>query len=165
MSSKEHNQSPGETLKQGNEFDALKEVGELLKQARQEKKINAKDLADSLRIGEEQVNALENALLECLPEEVYINAMIRRISEKLELDPKPLIEKVRAFNPSKEITTDQKEMKRILSDIQDGTFAKNWVSEYDSGLPEYKRLLEEDLHSQIESVGKELRGRMSWLKE
>ncbi|MFL2554576.1 MAG: ketol-acid reductoisomerase [Candidatus Rariloculaceae bacterium] len=56
-------------------------------------------------------------------------------------------------------------MREVLKDIQDGTFAKNWVSEYDSGLPEYKRLLEEDLHSQIESVGKELRGRMSWLKE
>ena len=56
-------------------------------------------------------------------------------------------------------------MREVLQDIQDGTFAKNWVSEYDSGLPEYKRLLEEDLHSQIESVGKELRGRMSWLKE
>jgi ketol-acid reductoisomerase len=56
-------------------------------------------------------------------------------------------------------------MKEVLKDIQDGTFAKNWVSEYDSGLPEYNRLLEEDLHSQIETVGKELRGRMSWLQE
>ena len=56
-------------------------------------------------------------------------------------------------------------MKEVLSDIQNGTFAKNWVSEYDSGLPEYNRLLEEDLHSQIETVGKELRGRMSWLQE
>jgi ketol-acid reductoisomerase len=56
-------------------------------------------------------------------------------------------------------------MKEVLKDIQDGTFAKNWVSEYDAGLPEYNRLLEEDLHSQIETVGKELRGRMSWLQE
>ncbi len=56
-------------------------------------------------------------------------------------------------------------MREVLKDIQDGTFAKNWVSEYESGLPEYTRLLEEDLHSQIETVGKELRGRMSWLQE
>jgi len=56
-------------------------------------------------------------------------------------------------------------MKEVLKDIQDGTFAKNWVAEYDAGLPEYNRLLEEDLHSQIETVGKELRGRMSWLQE
>ena len=56
-------------------------------------------------------------------------------------------------------------MKQVLKEIQDGTFAKNWVSEYESGLPEYTRLMEEDLRSQIETVGKELRGRMSWLRE
>ncbi|MCZ6476475.1 MAG: ketol-acid reductoisomerase [Gammaproteobacteria bacterium] len=56
-------------------------------------------------------------------------------------------------------------MREVLKDIQDGTFAKNWVSEYEAGLPEYNRLLEEDLNSQIETVGKELRGRMSWLQE
>ncbi|MEE8237315.1 MAG: ketol-acid reductoisomerase [Gammaproteobacteria bacterium] len=56
-------------------------------------------------------------------------------------------------------------MREVLKDIQDGTFAKNWVSEYEAGLPEYNRLLEADLHSQIETVGKELRGRMSWLQE
>ncbi len=56
-------------------------------------------------------------------------------------------------------------MREVLRDIQDGTFADNWVSEYEAGLPEYNRLLEADLHSQIETVGKELRGRMSWLQE
>jgi ketol-acid reductoisomerase len=56
-------------------------------------------------------------------------------------------------------------MKKVLKEIQDGTFAKNWVSEYESGLPEYNRLLEADLHSQIETVGKALRNRMSWLRE
>ncbi len=53
----------------------------------------------------------------------------------------------------------------MLKEIQEGTFAKNLVSEYEAGLPEYNRLLEEDLNSQIETVGKELRGRMSWLQE
>ncbi len=56
-------------------------------------------------------------------------------------------------------------MKLVLKEIQDGTFANNWVSEYESGLPEYTRLMEEDLRSQIETVGKELRGRMAWLRE
>lgn len=55
-------------------------------------------------------------------------------------------------------------MKQVLKEIQNGTFAKNWVAEYESGLPEYSRLLEQDLRSQIEKVGKELRGRMSWLR-
>ena len=56
-------------------------------------------------------------------------------------------------------------MRDVLKEIQDGTFARNWVSEYESGLPEYNRLLQEDLNSRIETVGAELRGRMAWLKE
>jgi len=56
-------------------------------------------------------------------------------------------------------------MRGVLKEIQDGTFAKNWVSEYESGLPEYNRLLQADLDSQIETVGAELRGRMAWLQE
>ena len=56
-------------------------------------------------------------------------------------------------------------MREVLKEIQDGTFARNWVSEYESGLPEYTRLLQEDLNSRIETVGAQLRGRMAWLKE
>jgi ketol-acid reductoisomerase len=56
-------------------------------------------------------------------------------------------------------------MKEVLKDIQDGTFAKNWVAEYEAGLPEYNRLMREDLESQIETVGKTLRGRMAWLQD
>ena len=56
-------------------------------------------------------------------------------------------------------------MQDVLKEIQDGTFAQNWVSEYESGLPEYTRLLQEDLDSRIERVGAQLRGRMAWLKE
>ncbi len=56
-------------------------------------------------------------------------------------------------------------MRDVLKEIQDGTFARNWVSEYESGLPEYTRLLQEDLDSRIETVGAQLRGRMAWLKE
>ncbi len=63
------------------------------------------------------------------------------------------------------ITSDTKEeMKRILSDIQDGTFAKNFVSECDAGKPEMKRMREEDSSSTIETVGKGLRSMFSWLK-
>ena len=56
-------------------------------------------------------------------------------------------------------------MRGILREIQDGTFARNWVSEYESGLPEYTRLLQLDLNSRIETVGAQLRGRMAWLRE
>ena len=57
------------------------------------------------------------------------------------------------------------EMKEILSDIQDGTFAKNFVNECDAGKPEMKRIRQKDSELLIEKVGKTLRSMFSWLKE
>ena len=55
-------------------------------------------------------------------------------------------------------------MKAILTDIQDGTFAKNWTAEYKAGLPNYKKYKQADLEHPIETVGKALRARMPWLQ-
>ena len=55
-------------------------------------------------------------------------------------------------------------MKAILTDIQDGTFTRNWVAEYNAGLPNYKRLKQADLDHPIEKVGKALRAKMVWLQ-
>ncbi|MBU6454962.1 MAG: ketol-acid reductoisomerase [Cyanobacteria bacterium REEB67] len=57
------------------------------------------------------------------------------------------------------------EMKKILTEIQDGTFAREWIAENEKGLPNYKALLEKDLNHPIEKVGKELRANMSWIAE
>jgi ketol-acid reductoisomerase len=56
-------------------------------------------------------------------------------------------------------------MRQVLKEVQDGTFAKQWIEENKGGQKNYKRLMQEDLDQQIEKVGKELRGRMSWLQE
>jgi ketol-acid reductoisomerase len=56
-------------------------------------------------------------------------------------------------------------MRQVLKEVQDGSFAREWIDENKSGLPNYKRLLEEDMDRQIEDVGRELRGRMSWLEQ
>jgi ketol-acid reductoisomerase len=56
-------------------------------------------------------------------------------------------------------------MKAILSEIQDGTFARNWIAENENGMPEFKRMLNADLEHPIETVGADLRGRMDWLEE
>jgi len=56
-------------------------------------------------------------------------------------------------------------MRTVLKEVQDGTFAREWIKEYEAGLPNYKRLLEQDLALRIEKVGRELRSRMSWLQE
>ncbi len=56
------------------------------------------------------------------------------------------------------------QMKDILTEIQDGTFAKQWIAENNAGQPEYKRLMQADLDHQIEKVGADLRSRMDWLE-
>lgn len=48
-------------------------------------------------------------------------------------------------------------MKEILREIQSGKFAKEWVDEYESGMPTLKRLREEGEKSQIEVVGRKIR--------
>ena len=56
-------------------------------------------------------------------------------------------------------------MKDVLTDIQDGTFAKNWIAENEAGMPEFRRRMEADLEHPIEKVGADLRSRMDWLNE
>ena len=56
-------------------------------------------------------------------------------------------------------------MKQILTEIQDGTFARNWIAESEAGMLEFKRMLNSDLQHPIEKVGADLRGRMDWLEE
>lgn len=57
------------------------------------------------------------------------------------------------------------EMKKVLTEIQDGTFAKNWIAECEAGKPNFKKLEAQDEVHQIEVVGKELRSMMTWLKD
>ena len=56
-------------------------------------------------------------------------------------------------------------MKAVLKDIQDGTFAKNWIAENEAGMPEFKAKMNADLEHPIEKVGADLRSRMDWLEE
>ena len=63
------------------------------------------------------------------------------------------------------IVTDEtkKEMKKVLSEIQDGTFARNWLTENMVGRPHFNAMRRIEKEHQIEKVGKELRGMMSWI--
>jgi ketol-acid reductoisomerase len=54
-------------------------------------------------------------------------------------------------------------MKKILSDIQDGTFAREWITENHEGRPRFRPLREQARTSQIQEVGKNLRSMMPWL--
>jgi len=55
------------------------------------------------------------------------------------------------------------EMKKILSEITEGKFAKEWVDEYKGGLKNFNALYDKDHESQLEQVGRKLRGMMKWI--
>ena len=54
-------------------------------------------------------------------------------------------------------------MRKVLREIQDGTFAKNWIAENANGRPNFMEFKQADQHHQIEEVGRDLRSKMSWL--
>ncbi len=54
-------------------------------------------------------------------------------------------------------------MRQVLSEIQDGTFARKWIAENEAGRPEFERLRRRDQDHQVERVGAELRSKMRWL--
>lgn len=58
----------------------------------------------------------------------------------------------------------RQEMRRILGEIQDGTFARQLVEEFDSGQKEFQRHRDELAEDAIEKTGAKLRPMMSWLK-
>ena len=63
------------------------------------------------------------------------------------------------------IVTDEtkKEMKKVLTEIQDGTFARNWLMENQVGRPQFNAMRRMEAEHPIEKVGKELREMMSWI--
>ncbi len=72
----------------------LQKVGEFLREARQGRNLSLEDLSSSLRIGKEQLIALEEGDEKSLPEKVFIRAMVRRIAEKLKLDTSFILEEL-----------------------------------------------------------------------
>jgi len=54
-------------------------------------------------------------------------------------------------------------MRQILTEITDGTFAREWVAEDDAGRPNFSALRDKGASHPIEQVGRHLRGLMSWV--
>ena len=57
----------------------------------------------------------------------------------------------------------RKEMKKILAEIQNGEFARNWILENKAGAPAFKARRRRGANSQIEEVGRRLRRLMTWI--
>ena len=59
----------------------------------------------------------------------------------------------------------RKEMKKILKEIKSGKFAKEWIKENEEGRPNFNALLKAGDEHPIETVGKQLRDMMPWMKK
>ncbi len=71
------------------------------------------------------------------------------------------------YSVGKRIITDEtrKEMKKVLNEIQDGTFARNWILENQTNRPSFNAKRRMEKEHQIEAVGADLREKMSWAKK
>lgn len=71
------------------------------------------------------------------------------------------------YEIGKRIITDEtkKEMKKVLHEIQDGTFARNWILENQCGRPHFLATRAMEASHQLEEVGEDLRKLYSWNKE
>ena len=56
-------------------------------------------------------------------------------------------------------------MKKVLKEIQDGTFAKDWILENQANRPHFNAVRRMEKEHLIEKVGAELREKMTWKKQ
>ncbi|MBO8173045.1 MAG: ketol-acid reductoisomerase [Bacillaceae bacterium] len=71
------------------------------------------------------------------------------------------------YSSGKRVITDEtrQEMKQILTEIQDGTFARNWILENQSNRASFNARRRMEREHQIEQVGQRLRDMMAWMKK
>jgi ketol-acid reductoisomerase len=71
------------------------------------------------------------------------------------------------YSRGKRVITDETraEMKRILKEIQDGDFAREWIAENRAGQENFKRMRAEQASTLVETTGKELRKQMDWIDD
>ncbi|SNR35389.1 ketol-acid reductoisomerase [Haloechinothrix alba] len=58
----------------------------------------------------------------------------------------------------------KEEMRKVLAEVQDGSFAREWVAEDEAGRPNYTKLEQEGASHPIEEVGSRLRKLMAWVR-
>ena len=109
----------------------------------------------------------ENAYFECVHEMKLIvdmiynggfNLMRYSISDTAEYGD---------YQTGYRIITDEtkKEMKKVLAEIQDGTFARNWIQENKDGRPNFNAKRQAESEHEVEKVGAELRKMYTWGKK
>lgn len=109
--------------------------------------------------------APENAYFECMHEmKLIIDLMYQGGMAAMRYSISDTAEYGDYVTGSRIITDEtKKEMKRVLTEIQNGTFAKKWLLENQVGRPTFNAMRRMEAEHPIEKVGKELREMMSWI--
>ena len=97
---------------------SLKNIGNFIKEARISKNQSVNELASNLKISEQQLKAIEEGRDDLLPEKVFVKAMIKKISEKLNID---LNDQINEFNHQEE----KFKIEEIVEDVQKKQNRKN----------------------------------------
>ncbi|GFZ32538.1 ketol-acid reductoisomerase [Clostridium zeae] len=108
----------------------------------------------------------ENAYFECLHEmKLIVDLMYQGGMSTMRYSISDTAEYGDYVTGTKIVTEDtRKAMRDVLKDIQDGTFARNWLVENAVNRPYFNAKRRMEKEHPIEKVGKELRGMMSWIK-
>ncbi|MEG0970779.1 MAG: ketol-acid reductoisomerase [Acidaminococcaceae bacterium] len=111
--------------------------------------------------------APENAYFECMHEmKLIVDLMYEGGMAKMRHSISDTAEYGDYVTGSRIITdATKKEMKQVLTEIQDGTFAKKWLLENQVNRPQFNAMRKRGAEHQIEKVGAELRGMMSWMQK
>ena len=109
--------------------------------------------------------APENAYFECMHEmKLIVDLMYQGGMAAMRYSISDTAEYGDYVTGSRIITDEtKKEMKQVLTEIQDGTFAKKWLLENQVGRPTFNAMRRMEAEHPIEKVGKELREVMSWI--
>ena len=109
--------------------------------------------------------APENAYFECMHEmKLIVDLMYQGGMAAMRYSISDTAEYGDYVTGSRIITDEtKKEMKQVLTEIQDGTFAKKWLLENQFGRPTFNAMRRMEAEHPIEKVGKELREMMSWI--
>ncbi|MCL2071859.1 MAG: ketol-acid reductoisomerase [Oscillospiraceae bacterium] len=106
----------------------------------------------------------ENAYFECIHEMKLIVDMIYRGGFNLMRYSVSDTAEYGDYETGKRIITDEtkKEMKKVLAEIQDGTFARNWIMENKTGRAHFSSCRRLESEHELEKVGEELRKMYNW---
>jgi len=111
--------------------------------------------------------APENAYFECIHEmKLIVDLIYAGGFERMRYSISDTAEYGDYVTGKRIITEDtRKEMKRVLTEIQDGTFARNWILENRVGRPYFNAVKRQQAETQLVKVGQQLRSQMTFLKK